>query len=170
MRVMERSDLIALTDLLELDVSKPRLDSTHVFSQDEARRISARRSEEETDVFRERYAARSGIVSTNSGLKNRLGLGWLRVGGRGAVFRTILLKVSGWNVLRASASEKLRAMVREEIQKLLGAGWAWPFGQARAVIYSLADRFRSFQMPQNQFRIVFPSAAEFCRGPTLLKI
>ena len=51
---------------------------------DKARRLAARRCEEETGVFRERYAARSGIESTNSGLKNRLGLGWLRVRGRGA--------------------------------------------------------------------------------------
>ena len=42
---------------------------------DQARRTAARRYEEQTEVFRQRYAKRSGIESTNSGLKNRLGLG-----------------------------------------------------------------------------------------------
>ncbi len=108
---------------------------------DKARRTAARRCEEQTEVFRERYSQRSGIESTNGGLKNRLGLGQLRVRGlgqlrvrgRGAVFRTILLKVSGWNVLRASASEKLRALVQEKLEKLLGHGWAGSFGQVCAV-------------------------------------
>jgi len=119
---------------------------------DQARRLAARRREAETDVFRERYAKRAGIESTNSGLKNRLGLGWLRVRGRGAVFRTLRLKVSGWNVLRASASEKLRAMVQEELTKLLGAGWAWPFGRAQVVHCSLPRRFLHFQAFSNDFR------------------
>jgi Transposase DDE domain len=43
------------------------------------RRLAGRRVEEQTDVFKERYAPRSGIESANSGLKNRLGLGRLRV-------------------------------------------------------------------------------------------
>lgn len=137
---------------------------------DKARRTSARRCEEETDVYRERYAKRAGIESTNSGLKNRLGLGWLRVRGRGAVFRTILLKVSAWNVLRASASQKLRAMVQEQILKLLGAGWAWPFGQANAIAFSLASRFLRPQAPQIDFWIAFHRTAKSSQFPTLLKI
>ena len=68
-----------------------------------------RRVEEKTEVFQERYAPRSGIESTNSGLKNRLGLDRLRVRGRGSVFRVILHTVAGWNVLRAAAAQKLRA-------------------------------------------------------------
>ena len=107
---------------------------------DKARRLAARRCEEATGVFRERYAARSGIESTNSGLKNRLGLGWLRVRGRGAVFRTVLLKVSGWNLLRAAASPKLRALVQDELAKPLGAGWSGPFGPALPVLLAAASR------------------------------
>ncbi len=114
---------------------------------DQARRTAARRCEEETDVFRERYAQRAGIESTNSGLKNRLSLGWLHVRGRGAVFRTILLKVSGWNVLRASASKTLRAMVEEKLAKLLGPGWARPFGQDCVVPELRARCHRRFQVP-----------------------
>ncbi len=71
--------------------------------------MAGRRREQETPVFAERYRTRSGIESTNSGLKNRLGLDRLRVRGRGSVFRVILHKVAGWNVLRAAASKKLRA-------------------------------------------------------------
>lgn len=127
---------------------------------DQARRTAARRCEEQTDVFRERYAKRSGIESTNSGLKNRLSLGWLRVRGRGAVFRTILLKVTGWNVLRASASEKLRAMVQEKLTQLLGAGWAWPFGQTRVVTPPVANRFLRPRTPPNRFRLAFSRTAE----------
>jgi hypothetical protein len=135
---------------------------------DKARRTAARRCEAETSVFRERYAERSGIESTNSGLKNRLSLGWLRVRGRGAVFRTILLKVSGWNVLRASASEKLRAMVQEELAKLLGAEWAWPFGQVHVVPILPESRFRRFQMFSNSFRFTPRRTAKLFHFPRTL--
>ena len=76
---------------------------------DKEHRLAGRRREQETEVFKERYAMRSGIESTNSGLKNRLGLGRLRVRGRGSVFRVVWHKLAGWNVLRAAASTKLRA-------------------------------------------------------------
>ena len=74
---------------------------------DKAHRLAGRRREQETPVFTERYARRSGIEFTNSGLKNRLGLKRLRVRGRGSVFRVILHKVAGWNVLRAAAAQKM---------------------------------------------------------------
>jgi len=86
---------------------------------DKDRRLAGRRVEEQTEVFKERYAPRSGIESTNSGLKNRLGLGCLSVRGRGSVFRVILHKIAGWNVLRAAASQKLRARVRAEVARTL---------------------------------------------------
>lgn len=132
---------------------------------DQARRTAARRCEEETDVFRERYAKRSGIESTNSGLKNRLGLGWLRVRGRAAVFRTILLKVTGWNVLRAAASKKLRTMVQEKVTQLLGAGWAWPFGQPHVVTPPPASHFLRPQTPPNRSRLTFSHTAQSFQFP-----
>ena len=135
---------------------------------DQARRLAARRREAETDVFRERYAKRSGIESTNSGLKNRLGLGRLRVRGRGAVFRTLFLKVSGWNVLRAAASEKLHAIVRNELAKLLGAGWAWPFGRALLVSLSLASRMRRSRASSIAFRSAPPRTAALIHYPATL--
>jgi hypothetical protein len=86
---------------------------------DKAHRLAGRRREQETPVFKERYARRSGIESTNSGLKNRLGLERLRVRGRGSVFRVILHKVTGWNVLRAAASKKMRAWVSGQVAQTL---------------------------------------------------
>jgi hypothetical protein len=89
---------------------------------DKAHRLAGRRREQETPVFKERYARRSGIESTNSGLKNRLGLEQLRVRGRGSVFRVILNKVTGWNVLRAAASKKMRAWVSGQVAQTLKGG------------------------------------------------
>jgi hypothetical protein len=95
--------------------------STLEFS-DKDHRLAGRRREQETPVFAERYAPRAGIESTNSGLKNRLGMDRLRVRGRGSVFRVILHKVAGWNVLRAAASKKLRAWVEAQVAQAFKAG------------------------------------------------
>jgi hypothetical protein len=89
---------------------------------DKEHRLAGRRRELETAVFAERYAPRAGIESTNSGLKNRLGMDRLRVRGRGSVFRVIRHKVAGWNVLRAAASTKLRARVKAEVERALPGG------------------------------------------------
>jgi Transposase DDE domain len=94
---------------------------------DKQKRLECRRREQETDVFRERYAKRSGLESTNSGVKRRLGLGQLRVRGRRAVNHAIYLKAAGWNLLRAAASGKLQGRVAR--------AWA-QFGHA--LVFSLA--------------------------------
>jgi hypothetical protein len=93
-------------------------------------RLAGRRREQETPVFTERYARRSGIESTNSGLKNRLGLKRLRVRGRGSVFRVILHKVAGWNVLRAAASKKLRAWVSVQVAQTMKGGESGPIAES----------------------------------------
>ena len=77
------------------------------------RRLAGRRREENTDAFRQRYRIRSGIEGTNSGLKRRTGLGRLRVRGSPRVFHAIYLKITGWNILRASACAKMREIVYE---------------------------------------------------------
>jgi Transposase DDE domain len=97
---------------------------------DKQKRLEGRRREQETDVFRERYAKRSGLESTNSGVKRRLGLGQLRVRGRRAVNHAIYLKVAGWNLLRAAASGKLRGRVARAWAQL---GAALVFSVAYAV-------------------------------------
>jgi hypothetical protein len=71
------------------------------------RRQAERRREEDTDAFRQRYAKRSGLESTNGGLKRKHGLGQLRVRGSPAVRHALFLKVTGWNLNRATASGKL---------------------------------------------------------------
>jgi len=75
------------------------------------RRLAARRREQETEVFRQRYKIRAGIEATNSGLKRKTGLGQLRVRGAPAVFHAIYLKVAGWNMLRAAVCAKMRKIV-----------------------------------------------------------
>ena len=118
---------------------------------DQGRRLAARRREQDTDVFRERYTIRSGIESTNSGLKNRLGLGKLKVRGRGSVFRQLLLKVTGWNLLRAAASKTLRTMVRETLAKLLATGWSRLSGQLPVTIQPLRNPLWHAPMTANTF-------------------
>jgi hypothetical protein len=108
---------------------------------DKERRLAGRRVEEATEVFQERYAPRSGIESTNSGLKNRLGLGRLRVRGRGSVFRVLLHKVAGWNLLRAAASEKLRARMRIQVAQTLKSGESGPIARPCAPIFRLWNGF-----------------------------
>jgi len=81
------------------------------------RRLAGRRREERTDVFAERYTIRAGIESTNSGIKRRSGLGRLRVRGEPRVHMAILLKLAGWNILRAAASATVRAKVAEMARK-----------------------------------------------------
>ena len=69
----------------------------------DAPRAAERRKYEQTDEFRNRYRWRAGIEATNSCLKRRMGLTRLRVRGFKAVKTAVLLKLSGWNLLRAVA-------------------------------------------------------------------
>ena len=85
------------------------------------RRLAGRRREENTDVFRDRYRIRGGIEGTNSGLKRRTGLGRLRVRGSPRVFHAIYLKITGWNILRASVCAKMGEIVWEKAN--LAAFW-----------------------------------------------
>ena len=109
---------------------------------DKDHRLAGRRREQETPVFTDRYRMRSGIESTNSGLKNRLNLKRLRVRGRGSVFRVILHKVTGWNVLRASASVKLRAWVSNEVAQTLKGAESGPAGRICAFVLRLLGGFQ----------------------------
>ena len=96
----------------ECPVEKRR-DNYYLGHTAKKRRLAGRRREENTDAFRERYRIRSGIEGTNSGLKRKTGLGRLRVRGRPRVFHSILLKITGWNILRAAACAKMREIVYE---------------------------------------------------------
>lgn len=82
-----------------------------------ARRLAGRRREEATDEFCKRYAKRAGIESTNSGIKQVTGLGQLRVRGMPRVSMAIILKATGWNILRASACGKIMDFVKKRLQE-----------------------------------------------------
>jgi len=103
-------------------IHKGRDDRFTLEYTDKELRTASRRCEQETEVFQERYSSRAGIESTNSGAKNRLDMGTLRVRGRGSVFRVLWHKVAGWNLLRAAASAKLRAVVADAVARSLGLG------------------------------------------------
>jgi hypothetical protein len=96
-------------------------------------RSNQRRDVERTEAFRERYRSRSGIESTNGGLKRRLGLKRLRVRGLKAVKTSVLLKITGWNLLRASVSARIRKLVAEKM-----ANWGWKSPMAADVWLSKA--------------------------------
>ncbi len=92
------------------------------------RRQEERRREENTEAFRKRYAWRAGVESTNSGLKGKHGLGELRVRGSPAVRHAVYMKVSGWNLCRATASGLLTSRVAKILAKLgFGAMGCWYF-------------------------------------------
>lgn len=67
-----------------------------------------RRELQESDEWKKKYAARSGIEGLNATLKNQLGLRRLRVRGMAAVKTSIYLKVTAWNVQTASKIIKSR--------------------------------------------------------------
>ena len=100
---------------------------------DKQRRLEERRREQQTKPFQKRYAKRSGMESTNSGLKRRLGLGELRVRGMKAVAYALYLRVAGWNLLQATRSASLMAKVRAILAQrgLLGRFFARWFGWNR---------------------------------------
>jgi len=75
----------------------------------DAPRAAQRRRHEQTNEFRDRYRWRSGIEATNSCVKRRLGMSRLRVRGFKAVKLSILLKLTGWNVLCAVALRGLQS-------------------------------------------------------------
>jgi len=110
-----------------------------------SRRLAARRREQETEAFQEHYRIRAGIESTNGGLKRRLGLGRVRCRGRPRVFYKIVMKVCGWNILRAAAAETLRRRVAEIMRK---RGLGGPVGAFFALIGRHIGFRRTHKRPQ----------------------
>jgi hypothetical protein len=91
------------------------------------RRLAQRRREQATEAFKKNYQIRAGIEATNGGLKRRLGFGRVRCRGRPRVFHKIVMKLCGWNVLRAAATETLRRRVAEIMKKLNHGSHLTPF-------------------------------------------
>ena len=110
---MTACDRCAYRDQCPVRPSRQGYELTHTAKQ---RRSEARRREQATEVFRQRYRLRAGIEGTNSGLKRCTGLGRLRVRGRPRVFMAIYLKITGWNILRASVCAAMRKYVAEKVK------------------------------------------------------
>jgi hypothetical protein len=83
-------------------------------------RLIRRRRNQETEEFKKKYRKRSGIEATNSGLKRTTGLSRLRVRGKASVFHAMLLKVTGWNIMRAASNPKLLARLLKEFGGFAG--------------------------------------------------
>lgn len=94
------------------------------------RRLAGRRREEQTQVFRQRYRIRAGIEGTNSGIKRRTGLGRLRVRGKARVFNAILLRLAGWNILRATVCATMRKLVAQSARLAFPAASLSPIAAA----------------------------------------
>jgi hypothetical protein len=86
---------------------------------EKAHRLAKRRAYEKTDEFMNIYRHRAGIEGTNSFAKRRTGLERLRVRGKTAVSFAVTMKLSGINILRASAfrNRQKRAKRRETAAK-----------------------------------------------------
>lgn len=82
-------------------------------------RLQARRVLQETEAWRERYRIRAGIEGTNSAAKRKTSVGKLRVRGGPSVDHAILMKITGWNILRAACSKKMQKIVYEHICKTM---------------------------------------------------
>jgi hypothetical protein len=131
-------------------------DGYHLEHTAKQRRMAGRRREQATEVFRQRYRRRSGIESTNSGLKRRLGLGRLRVRGRPRVFQGIYLKITGWNILRAATCATMHELVRAKAQTAVLGLWTWFWTICRRSRH-IADG-RPWVVPLFH-SLVFPTAA-----------
>ena len=120
---------------------RPGRDGYELVHTAKQRRSAARRREQATEVFEQRYRRRAGIEGTNSGVKRRTGLGRLRVRGRPRVFMAIYLKVAGWNILRASVCAAMRQFVAEKVKTAL---WALHDGLKRPQV-SAPGPFRALR-------------------------
>jgi len=109
---------------------------------DKQRRLEMRRREQQTKPFQERYAKRSGMESTNSGLKRRRGLGELRVRGIKAMAHALYVRVAGWNLLQAVRSVGLMAKIRAILagRGVLGRFWVRRLAWSRTHLASRATR------------------------------
>ena len=84
--------------------------------------LEQRRAYEQTDEFKERYAARAGIEATNSELKRRHGLGRIRTRHRPRIRLAVYLKAVACNVKRMVAYVAEMALKTERSAELASLG------------------------------------------------
>ena len=111
-----------------------------------------RRRRERTEAFRQQYRKRAGHESSFSGMKRRCGLGRLRTRGSPGVTLSALLKITGWNLLRAAASTRMRAKIGKQVRRALQ-------GASAAVLADLRRRFGLQGSRRPDFRHCWPSRA-----------
>ena len=106
-----------------------------------------RRAAEQTEAFRERYAARAGIESTNSELKRGHGMRRLRVRGAKRVGLAVLLRALGCNLKRAmrywgqEARNSALAALATACQRLPRALWR-PTAAFGSAVRAVRPRWR----------------------------
>jgi hypothetical protein len=81
----------------------------HVRYSEKQQRLAIRRSEEQTDAFKDRYNKRAGVEATMSEYDRRTGVKKLRVRCEMAVRFCAKMKAAGLNLLRAARVRKARA-------------------------------------------------------------
>lgn len=107
-------------------------------------RIEARRREQETPAWKERYAARSGIEGLNRALDMVSGFKRLRVRGIKAVGMALNLKAAGWNIAAAAKTLKTRSRkaAKRQREARRGASFAMLGTMTRRIVH-LAEKNRA---------------------------
>mgnify|MGYP002064645744 FL=1 len=82
---------------------KPGKKAFYLRYSDKQLRIAIRRSEVQTEAFKDRYRWRAGVEATMSEFDRRTGVKHLRVRGMKAVRYSATLKALGLNILRAAS-------------------------------------------------------------------
>ena len=88
-------------------------------------RLNNRRIAQETDRWKKKYNLRAQEEGTIGCIKRKTGMVRLRYRGEESVNCSMILKVTGWNISRATASVKIQAKIKaiiENKQKLQGEG------------------------------------------------
>lgn len=100
-------------------------------------RLAKRRAIEKTDEFMNNYRHRAGIEGTNSFAKRRTGLEELRVRGKTAVSFAVTMKLTGINILRASAFKNRQERAKRKEAEAKSA--------LNELICGLVDQIRVFK-------------------------
>jgi len=84
---------------------------------DKQQRLNHRREQQETQKWKTNYNARAQIEGTIGSVKRLTGMVRLRYRGQKSVFSAIELKLTGWNIARAQASEKMQQKLAKIIAR-----------------------------------------------------
>lgn len=131
----------------------------YVAATDAQKRLEQRREFQQTEEWEQLYKPRAQIEGTNSGLKRRLDLGRLRVRGQKSVFCVLLLKATGWNVLRAAAAVAQQARKTKKKAKTALQGCLWPDSVLADAPCAAVAAFRILRSPCFPAWPVLPVAA-----------